>query len=239
MENVNYIRAVIQELENDQYSSHREALEQQYFNLQLQIQEQMANIRSIRENFALPLVLRNVLLANYNFQVEQLLRKIRDVREEIDHLCVFAKETEILGQIEVSDSDTSLIQEDEQHVERDEPTPSSTAAEHRLLSIDEPEEFYTADEQQVILLSFDEPVEFNTGLSEDEIKNLQIIYTTKEHVEDQCICSICCTSYEEGEEVNKLPCDHLYHKECITSWITSNGTCPNCRKNVSTGNDDM
>lgn len=232
MENMNAIRAVIQELENDEYSSHREALEQQYFNLQLQIQEQMANIRSIRGNFALPIVLRNVLLANNTFQVEQLLRKIGDVRNEIDHLSVFTQETEILGQIEVRDSDTSLVQDEAQHVERDEPTPSSTAA-------DEPEEFYTAYEQQVILLSFDEPVEFNTGLSEDEIKNIPVIYTTKEHAKNKSSCTVCCTSYKEGEEVNKFPCNHLFHKECITSWITSNGTCPNCRKNVRTGNDDM
>ena len=60
----------------------------------------------------------------------------------------------------------------------------------------------------MIFLPFDEPVEFNTELSEEEIQNIPIIYTSKEHVEDQSGGSKCCTSSEEGGEVNKLPCDH-------------------------------
>ena len=89
----------------------------------------------------------------------------------------------------------------------------------------------------VPLTTFEEPeVQFNTGLSEEEIQNIATTYITKQHVEDKDTCTICCIDYDEGEVVNKLQCNHLYHKECITTWLRSNGTCPNCRKNLNTDN---
>ena len=86
-----------------------------------------------------------------------------------------------------------------------------------------------------LLTAFEEPEEqFNTGLSDEEVKVIPITCITKQHVEDQNNCTICCTDYHEGEVVNKLPCNHLYHKVCIATWLRSNGTCPNCRKNLNT-----
>lgn len=42
-------------------------------------------------------------------------------------------------------------------------------------------------------------------------------------------CSICQDSFCEGEEVYKLPCRHVYHCNCVTSWLEKNHTCPLCR----------
>ncbi|KAI3983781.1 hypothetical protein MKX01_001185 [Papaver californicum] len=44
-------------------------------------------------------------------------------------------------------------------------------------------------------------------------------------------CSVCMgeseTSTEEGK---RLPCNHVYHLECISKWISrSNNSCPLCR----------
>ena len=41
-------------------------------------------------------------------------------------------------------------------------------------------------------------------------------------------CSICLGEYEEGEELLKLPCNHVYHDECITSWTSNHVKCPLC-----------
>jgi hypothetical protein len=41
-------------------------------------------------------------------------------------------------------------------------------------------------------------------------------------------CSICLGEYEEGEELVKLPCRHVYHEECITSWTANHVKCPLC-----------
>jgi hypothetical protein len=41
-------------------------------------------------------------------------------------------------------------------------------------------------------------------------------------------CSICLGEYEEGEELLKLPCNHIYHDECISSWTSNHVKCPLC-----------
>ncbi|KAJ4765810.1 hypothetical protein LUZ62_031090 [Rhynchospora pubera] len=43
-------------------------------------------------------------------------------------------------------------------------------------------------------------------------------------------CSICLSSIEEGEQVRLLPnCRHMFHKECIDVWLSTNASCPVCR----------
>lgn len=41
-------------------------------------------------------------------------------------------------------------------------------------------------------------------------------------------CSICLCEYEEGEKLISLPCKHIFHDECITSWTNNNKRCPLC-----------
>ena len=45
-------------------------------------------------------------------------------------------------------------------------------------------------------------------------------------------CSICLCDYVPGEECTKLPCGHLFHSECITSWLQLNRRCPLCNFEV-------
>ena len=39
-------------------------------------------------------------------------------------------------------------------------------------------------------------------------------------------CSIC---LENLSDDYKLVCNHVFHKECITYWLTKSNTCPLCR----------
>ena len=47
-------------------------------------------------------------------------------------------------------------------------------------------------------------------------------------------CSICLGEYEEGEELVKLPCSHIYHDECIRSWTQHHIRCPLCNYDLET-----
>ena len=46
------------------------------------------------------------------------------------------------------------------------------------------------------------------------------------------ICGICLEHYNVGDEVclsTNEQCDHIFHKECILSWLMRHDDCPNCR----------
>lgn len=45
------------------------------------------------------------------------------------------------------------------------------------------------------------------------------------------VCSICLENFLINDKVNKLSCNHIFHKNCLDSWIQNNN-CPLCRKNI-------
>ena len=46
-------------------------------------------------------------------------------------------------------------------------------------------------------------------------------------------CPICIEEFEPGETLRVLPCNHLFHTECILPWLTKRqGCCPQCRTPV-------
>ena len=53
--------------------------------------------------------------------------------------------------------------------------------------------------------------------------------------EDQLVneCSICLEPYKQGDDIILLKCGHLFHEECIKTWITpDNQSCPYCRTDI-------
>lgn len=46
-------------------------------------------------------------------------------------------------------------------------------------------------------------------------------------------CPICLSAISEGDELRTLPCGHGFHKECCDAWLTTSGTCPTCRYQIS------
>ena len=48
-------------------------------------------------------------------------------------------------------------------------------------------------------------------------------------VSRELICSICAAVLENPVE---LPCRHVFCSQCISRWLDTNHSCPNCRRNV-------
>lgn len=46
-------------------------------------------------------------------------------------------------------------------------------------------------------------------------------------------CTICLESFENGDEVIRLHCNHVFHSGCLIPWIRLCGACPNCRKGIT------
>lgn len=57
---------------------------------------------------------------------------------------------------------------------------------------------------------------------------------TIEHDHDpEDLCSICQQCLVAGETATKTPCGHLFHRDCLRSWLLGfDGVCPNCRSAV-------
>ncbi|XXG56938.1 hypothetical protein AAC387_Pa03g4231 [Persea americana] len=42
-------------------------------------------------------------------------------------------------------------------------------------------------------------------------------------------CCICLESFQKGDVLICLPCDHRYHPDCLDPWVKACGDCPYCR----------
>jgi len=50
---------------------------------------------------------------------------------------------------------------------------------------------------------------------------------------DSCVkCLVCQHPYVESESLRQLPCQHVFHTECIDQWLSNKGECPYCRQNI-------
>ncbi|KAK6270793.1 hypothetical protein POUND7_007891 [Theobroma cacao] len=53
-------------------------------------------------------------------------------------------------------------------------------------------------------------------------------------VDDDGMCAVCLSQFEEGEELRTLPeCLHSYHAPCIDMWLYSHSSCPMCRTDAT------
>lgn len=76
----------------------------------------------------------------------------------------------------------------------------------------------------------------NTGpppADRDKIRSLPTVQITDEHVASGLECPVCKEDYSVGENVRQLPCNHMFHNECIVPWLEQHDTCPVCRKSLS------
>jgi hypothetical protein len=46
-------------------------------------------------------------------------------------------------------------------------------------------------------------------------------------------CPICLTEFTDQEIINQLHCTHLFHLQCISTWLSENDSCPTCRRKVN------
>ncbi|GLJ38584.1 hypothetical protein SUGI_0786700 [Cryptomeria japonica] len=82
----------------------------------------------------------------------------------------------------------------------------------------------------------------DNGLDKQVIKALPVfVYKEEEESfkdsdeeeDEQPTCVICCSKFEQNEEVRELPkCNHRFHVNCIDKWFQLKSTCPICRINV-------
>ncbi|KAH0456032.1 hypothetical protein IEQ34_013939 [Dendrobium chrysotoxum] len=73
------------------------------------------------------------------------------------------------------------------------------------------------------------------GLSDELISYLPTstykngLFSRREKIEE---CVICYMPYKNRDKLITLPCQHQYHKDCVSHWLKINKACPVCNEEV-------
>jgi len=84
----------------------------------------------------------------------------------------------------------------------------------------------------------------NPPASKEEVEKLIKIKITTENrneinnISAENSCSVCKDDYEDEQIVIKLPCNHFFHEECLMPWLKERNSCPTCRFELKTDDED-
>lgn len=76
------------------------------------------------------------------------------------------------------------------------------------------------------------------GMTKIEIEQLKSFRISDPALLMEKVCVICQCDFEKRDMVRMLPCAHHFHLKCIDKWLRGNRTCPICRQNVASDDDD-
>ncbi|KAJ7976528.1 E3 ubiquitin-protein ligase RING1-like [Quillaja saponaria] len=64
------------------------------------------------------------------------------------------------------------------------------------------------------------------------IDAMPTIKITQRHLRSDSHCPVCKDKFELGSEARQMPCNHLYHSDCIIPWLVQHNSCPVCRQEL-------
>jgi len=62
------------------------------------------------------------------------------------------------------------------------------------------------------------------GMSRDARNELRVRTVTEED-----LCVVCQEAMPAGSKAKSMPCGHLFHDDCLLSWVKKSNSCPTCR----------
>ncbi|XP_061360454.1 probable E3 ubiquitin-protein ligase RHC1A [Gastrolobium bilobum] len=68
--------------------------------------------------------------------------------------------------------------------------------------------------------------------SRSSIDAMPTVKITHRHLRSDSHCPICKDKFELGSEARQMPCNHVYHSDCIVPWLVQHNSCPVCRQEL-------
>lgn len=68
--------------------------------------------------------------------------------------------------------------------------------------------------------------------SRSSINAMPVVKITQRHIRSNSHCPVCQDKFELGSEARQMPCDHMYHSDCIVPWLIQHNSCPVCRQEL-------
>ncbi|KVI09841.1 probable E3 ubiquitin-protein ligase RHC2A [Cynara cardunculus var. scolymus] len=81
-------------------------------------------------------------------------------------------------------------------------------------------------------------IDNNPPASKAAIEAMPTIEIQENHVSTESHCAVCKEPFELGTEAKEMPCQHLYHSDCILPWLALRNSCPVCRHELPSENTD-
>lgn len=76
--------------------------------------------------------------------------------------------------------------------------------------------------------------------SQDCMERLHTITISEDDLEtiSDPTCTVCYEELQVGDTALELPCDHCFHKGCVSHWLKEHNTCPVCRFELPTDDQE-
>lgn len=65
--------------------------------------------------------------------------------------------------------------------------------------------------------------------SHSAIKAMPTVKISHAHLKTDLHCPVCIDKFELGTDAKQMPCNHIYHSDCIVPWLVQHNSCPVCR----------
>ncbi|XP_047309541.1 E3 ubiquitin-protein ligase RDUF1-like [Impatiens glandulifera] len=66
------------------------------------------------------------------------------------------------------------------------------------------------------------------------IESMPTIEIEDSHIYSESHCAVCKEAFVMGSEAREMPCNHIYHADCILPWLSLRNSCPVCRHELPT-----
>ncbi|XP_022862774.1 probable E3 ubiquitin-protein ligase RHC2A [Olea europaea var. sylvestris] len=81
-------------------------------------------------------------------------------------------------------------------------------------------------------------IDSNPPASKAAIESMPTVEINDQHIAIESHCAVCKEAFDLGSEAREMPCKHLYHQDCILPWLSLRNSCPVCRHELPTDDDN-